>query len=283
MIDIKQDNDGVTISFDNEKQQKQVRVDMVIGADGIYSTVVKHIFTQTAPAIHSKENIFYGIIDNIDQQTSINSIITAKNTLTQCFGSGGFISYRAGNNGQLMWPAKYPSVTPPSINDDVEWTKMNNQRELNRFLTRFPQSHPIHQCVVATDPQRLLHFGLYYRQHRSDGWHRNRICLLEDSCHATLPYVGQGANMAIEDAISLALCLENYNFQMEPVFQEYYRKRFNRTKCVVNMSRYLGLFSHSIKQRVVPWFVKSDMMIKMVEKELYENCPVPIEKKNMVK
>ncbi|CAF0963894.1 unnamed protein product [Rotaria sp. Silwood1] len=102
MIDIKQDNDGVTISFDNEKQQKQVRVDMVIGADGIYSTVVKHIFTQTAPAIHSKENIFYGIIDNIDQQTSINSIITAKNTLTQCFGSGGFISYRAGNNGQLM-------------------------------------------------------------------------------------------------------------------------------------------------------------------------------------
>ncbi|CAF4336346.1 unnamed protein product, partial [Rotaria sordida] len=48
MTNIKQDKDGVAISFDNEKQQKTVQVDMVIGADGIHSTVVKQIFTQTA-------------------------------------------------------------------------------------------------------------------------------------------------------------------------------------------------------------------------------------------
>ncbi|CAF4598216.1 unnamed protein product, partial [Rotaria sp. Silwood2] len=289
VIDIKQDNNGVTISFDNEKQQKPVRVDMVIGADGIRSTVVKQIFTETAPAIHSKENIFYGMIDNIDKKTSINPVITAKNTLTQYFNRGEFLSYRAGNSGQLMWAATYPSVTPPSISDDAEWTKMNSQRELNRVLTRYPQSHPVHQCVTATDKQRLLHFGLYYRQHRSNGWHRNRICLLGDSCHATLPYVGQGANMAIEDAISLAMCLEKYNFQMEPAFQEYYKKRFNRTKRVVNMARYMGLFFHSenpiihsIRQRLVPWLMESDKMMKMAEKELYENCPVSIEKKNIV-
>ncbi|CAF4379882.1 unnamed protein product, partial [Rotaria sordida] len=74
MTNIKQDKDGVTISFDNEKQQKTVRVDMVIGADGIRSTVVKQIFPQTAPPIYIKKNIFYGMIDNIDEQTSINPI-----------------------------------------------------------------------------------------------------------------------------------------------------------------------------------------------------------------
>ncbi|CAF4545988.1 unnamed protein product [Rotaria sp. Silwood2] len=188
-----------------EPLEKNVRVDMVIGADGIRSTVVKQIFTQTASAIHSKENIFYGIIDNIDQQTSINPTKTAKNTLTQCFNHREFLSYRVDNTGQLMWAATYPSVTPPSVSDDAEWTETNSQRDLNQLLTRFPQSHPVHQCAAGTDKQRLFHFGLYYRQYRSDGWHRNRICLLGDSCHATLSYVGQGANMAIEDATSLAM------------------------------------------------------------------------------
>ncbi|CAF1296218.1 unnamed protein product [Rotaria sordida] len=121
----------------------------------------------------------------------------------------------------------------------------NNHHELNQCLAKFPQSHPIHECVAATDKQRLLHFGLYYRQHRNDGWHRNRICLLGDSCHATLPYAAQGANLAIEDAISLAICLEKNNFEMEPAFQEYYKKRSNRTKRVVNISRYMGLFNYS--------------------------------------
>ncbi|CAF4290374.1 unnamed protein product, partial [Rotaria sordida] len=78
------------------------------------------------------------------------------------------------------------------------------------------------------------HFGLYYRQHRKDEWHRGRICLLGDSCHATLPYVGQGANMAIEDALSLAICLEKHNFRIEPAFQDYYNQRFHRTKRIVD-------------------------------------------------
>jgi salicylate hydroxylase len=286
IIDLQQDSDSVTISFE---QQKPIRVDMVIGADGIHSTVVKQIFSQTAPAIHSKENIFYGVIENVDQQSSINPLITAKNTITQYFGRGEFICYRAGNQGQFMWAATYPADEPPIKSSDAEWTGLNNQRELNRLLTRFPSSHPVHQCAAATDQQRLLHFGLFYRQHRDDGWHRGRICLLGDSCHATLPYVGQGANLAIEDAISLTLCLEKSNFQIEPAFQEYYKKRFERTKRVVNMARYMGLFLHSenplvhsIRQRLIPWLMGSDMMLKLVEKEFYDNCPVPLEHKKTV-
>ena len=283
---IEQDSDGVTISFENEKEQKPVRVDMVIGADGIHSTVVKQVFPQTSSPIHSKENIFYGVIDNIDEKTSINPSVTAKNTLTQYFGRGEFLTYRMGNKGKFMWAATYPSHAPPPSSGDIEWTETNNQLELNRFLTRFPQSHPVHQCAAATDQNRLLHFGLFYRPHRKDSWHRGRICLLGDSCHATLPYVGQGANMAIEDAISLALCLEKHQFNMEPAFQAYYKQRFNRTKRVVDMSRNMGLFFHSenpiihkIRQRLIPWLMNSDMMIKLAEKELYENCPVPIEHK----
>lgn len=280
---LQQDADGVTISFE---KQEPVRVDMVIGADGIHSTVVKQIFPKTAPPVHSKENIFYGVIENIDQQTSINPTITARNTLTQYFDRGEFLSYRIGNKGKFIWVATYPAKEPPAQSGDAEWTGVNNQRELTKFLTRIPSSHPVHQCAAATDPQRLLHFGLFYRQHRDDGWHRGRICLLGDSCHATLPYVGQGASLAIEDAIALTLSLEKFQFQMEPAFQEYYQKRFNRTKRVVNMARYMGIFLHSenpvvhaIRKRLVPRLINSAAVLKQAEKEFYENCPIPIQER----
>jgi len=34
-----------------------------------------------------------------------------------------------------------------------------------------------------------------------------RVCLLGDACHATAPFLGQGANMAIQDAVCLSRCL----------------------------------------------------------------------------
>ena len=283
---IEQDAEGVTITFDHGKEQKSVRVDMLIGADGIHSTVVQQIFPQSSPPVHAKENIFYGIIENIDQQTSIPSSITRKNTITQYFGRGEFISYRAGNGGHFMWAATYAADAPPSSSGDTEWTTLNNQRELSRLRTRFPDTHPIHRCAAATDEHRLLHFGLFYREHRSDGWHRGRICLLGDACHATLPYVGQGANMAIEDALVLTSSLEKHQFQLEPAFQEYYQKRFDRTRRMVNMARYMGLFLHSenaivhaLRQRLVPRLMNSELMLKMAEKEMYEHCPVPIQRR----
>ena len=137
---------------------------------------------------------------------------------------------------------------------------------------------PIHQCAAATKKERLLHFGLFYRPHRNDGWHRGRIALLGDACHATLPYVGQGANMAIEDALVLSAALERNDFQLEKAFGEYYAKCFDRTKRMVNMARYMGLFFHSenpmihsIRQRLLPWLMNSNMMIKMAEKEMYDH------------
>ena len=65
---------------------------MIIVADGIHSTVINQIFFQTTAPLYVNENIFY----EINQQTSINPSITAKNTLTQYLGFGEFISYRAG-------------------------------------------------------------------------------------------------------------------------------------------------------------------------------------------
>ncbi len=41
------------------------------------------------------------------------------------------------------------------------------------------------------------------------GWHEGPVCLIGDAAHATLPSAGQGASMALEDAIVLAKCLRD--------------------------------------------------------------------------
>ena len=45
-------------------------------------------------------------------------------------------------------------------------------------------------------------------------WSVGRVSLLGDACHPTLPFLAQGANMAIEDGMVLARCLEA--FPVEP-------------------------------------------------------------------
>ena len=41
-------------------------------------------------------------------------------------------------------------------------------------------------------------------------WSVGRVSLLGDACHPTLPFLAQGANMAIEDGMVLARCLDAY-------------------------------------------------------------------------
>ncbi len=49
-------------------------------------------------------------------------------------------------------------------------------------------------------------WGIYDRE-PLDRWSTDRITLLGDSAHAVTPHLGQGANQAIEDAITLAVDL----------------------------------------------------------------------------
>ncbi len=67
-------------------------------------------------------------------------------------------------------------------------------------------------------------------------WHRGRIVLLGDAVHATTPHLGQGAGMAIEDAVVLAEELVHAKTP-EAAFRAYRERRFERCALTVQMSR----------------------------------------------
>jgi salicylate hydroxylase len=69
-----------------------------------------------------------------------------------------------------------------------------------------------------------------------DCWSRGRVSLLGDACHPTLPFLGQGAVMAIEDAYVVAACLTKYSGDPAAAFARYEAIRRDRTALVVRKS-----------------------------------------------
>jgi salicylate hydroxylase len=288
LIRIQQVADKVELDFENGHTDL---VDLVIGADGIHSFVAKAMDIDHTDPLYSGANIFYGIMDEWDDDVPWQTPVLQGglvNTILQGPGTGEFIAFRAGGgpSSKLVWVTTYVSSKPPTNNE--EWDVAKQRSELDDVLRQYPSTHPIHELASRTDPGRMLHFGLFHRRHKST-WYRDRVVLLGDSCHATLPYVGQGANQAIEDAIVLADCLSKHmscpssssTSGHVTAFQEYYDRRFNRTKRVVNMANMMDKLYHSrnwFVQRSVDFllsqFLKGGFIFKQIEKEIVDECPV---------
>ncbi|MGZ3235628.1 MAG: FAD-dependent monooxygenase, partial [Croceibacterium sp.] len=66
-------------------------------------------------------------------------------------------------------------------------------------------------------------------------WHKSRVVLLGDAAHATTPHLGQGAGLAIEDAIVLAEELACRDTP-ESAFTAYRERRYERCRYIVETS-----------------------------------------------
>jgi salicylate hydroxylase len=70
-------------------------------------------------------------------------------------------------------------------------------------------------------------------------WSKGRVTLLGDAAHPTLQSLAQGACMAVEDAVTLAECIEQVDGDFETAFRAYESARYLRTARVQYESRYL--------------------------------------------
>jgi salicylate hydroxylase len=277
--------DKVTLEFANGHVDD---VDLVVGADGIHSFVAKELDIDHSDPIYSGANIFYGILDDVDSippfEWQSPLLQDFNHSILQGHDVGEFIVFKVGpmDKAKLVWAATYPSGIPPPRRQ--EWDAASHMVELQTVLPKFPPTHIVHELAEKTGFDRLLHFGLYYRKHKTT-WFKDRVCLLGDSCHATLPYVGQGANQAIEDAISLADCLDEYrndNFSSHTAaFNQFYDQRFTRTKRIVTIANIMDKMYHSnnflvkiAMDLLLSQVLKGGIIFKQIEKEIVEECPV---------
>lgn len=83
-------------------------------------------------------------------------------------------------------------------------------------------------------------------------WYKRRLVLLGDAAHAVVPFLAQGAAMAIEDAVLMGDLLEQHNKTPEIVPPLFEQQRFNRCRRVSSKSIYnLQLYhAHSIYRHI---------------------------------
>lgn len=113
------------------------------------------------------------------------------------------------------------------------WTEPGDYSELKADFSGW---HPDIQTLIdSADRDSLFKWALYDRDPMTR-WGRGRVTLLGDACHPTLPFMAQGAAMAIEDGAVLAAALAA-GADVPAALDRYENLRRPRTAGIQNGSR----------------------------------------------
>ncbi|MGE5307358.1 MAG: FAD-dependent monooxygenase [Alphaproteobacteria bacterium] len=119
--------------------------------------------------------------------------------------------------------------------DDVSEESWTAKFPWKRFKEDFAGWHADVQTIIdAADQEGCYRWSLHYRP-AIRRWSTRRATLLGDAVHPTLPYLAQGACMAIEDGAVLTRALAQTD-SISEALQLYQRNRIERTQRIVNQS-----------------------------------------------
>lgn len=124
-------------------------------------------------------------------------------------------------------------TTPEPGNPWYERSVLASQMRAKLETVPAPQIKALAKQI--TDDDEVVYRPLY-AFFLEGAWHKGRVALLGDAVHATTPHLGQGAGMAIEDAIVLAEELGKTD-DVEAAFVTYRSRRFERCRYIVEASR----------------------------------------------
>ncbi|MFY7828610.1 MAG: FAD-dependent monooxygenase [Flectobacillus sp.] len=110
--------------------------------------------------------------------------------------------------------------------------------KLKSYMRAFPV--PIVQELVeqVTDA-KLVNYRTLETLKLPEPWHKNRVIVIGDAAHATIPQLGSGAALAIEDAVVLTEELQK-STTVDEAFDNFMNRRLQRCQMVVEASETLG-------------------------------------------
>lgn len=182
-----QDDDGVTAHFADGREE---RGDVLIGADGINSTVRSQLHGAEKPR-------YSGYSSWIATVSRAEVGIPDDGRLVVAFGPHGrFIFYHVAP-GQLGWIA---NLNRPEGERDEGNAKAGLLESYKGWV------EPTERIIAATDEQAIIRSDLVDRR-PTKSWGEGRVTLLGDAAHPMTPNITQGACQAMEDAIVLTKLL----------------------------------------------------------------------------
>tara|TARA_R110002072_G_scaffold1780_9_gene14727 strand:- start:4120 stop:5304 length:1185 start_codon:yes stop_codon:yes gene_type:complete len=197
--------------------------DILIGADGIHSTVRTGLWGEEKPDFTG--NIAWRAL--VPTERLPPRLIRPMSTAW--WGPGKHFVHYYVRGGTLV---NCVCVVEKRGWEVESWTEPGDVSELKHDFSGWHED--IQQLINHADSDSLFKWALYDRAPMSR-WGQGRVSLLGDACHPTLPFMAQGAAMAIEDAAVLAGCLEDQNLVEN--LNRYEMLRRPRTASIQNGSR----------------------------------------------
>jgi 2-polyprenyl-6-methoxyphenol hydroxylase-like FAD-dependent oxidoreductase len=222
-------SNGITVAAHSQRETIEERALALIGADGLWSRLRGRLGHGAAPRF-AGHTAWRALVpaDAVVCELSIP-------TVNLWFGSGGHVVYYPVKGGRLInvvaimrddWHE--PGWSAPGERDEI----------LARFRARAWRGPP-REILCAAD--RWLKWALFDAA-PLPYWGRGPVTLLGDAAHPVLPYLAQGAAMAIEDAAQLGRCAreENASGDLAGAMRLYEQRRLARTALTQRESRRNG-------------------------------------------
>ena len=225
LVGLQQTDDEVTARF---ADGSEIACAALIGCDGLRSTVRRCLF-DTPDAVFTGRVAWRGLVPMSDLADWSMPVESA--TLIGPNRTFGFYPIR---NYTLM---NYVAICRRDEWTEEGWSIRSPVDEVLREFAGWYQ--PILKLVAATPVQGCFKWGLFDHPPLPK-WTANRVTLLGDAAHPMLPYMGQGASMAIEDGAVLARCLARYHANLPRALQRYEQLRKPRANLVQIESRRKG-------------------------------------------
>ena len=200
-------------------------VDALVGADGIHSAVRTAIFGPEHPT-------FTGVVAYRAVVSADRLHVPDLDAFTKWWGPDPdtqIVTFPLNRGRDIFIFA----TTPQADWQHESWTTPGSVTELRASYSGF---HP-HARALLDACDEVLKSALYVRDPLPT-WSVGAVTLLGDACHPMMPFMAQGAGMAIEDAIVLARCIAGDGGTDVPsAFKQYQAVRHERTSRIQIGSR----------------------------------------------
>ncbi|OJD19242.1 hypothetical protein AJ78_00772 [Emergomyces pasteurianus Ep9510] len=243
--------------------------DILVGADGIHSTVRRIILGEDDPAVNPRNAGWWAVMalkPYAAARSSLGDGPVDIDDARECMwiGDGTYLMHNILDDGQLVQILIGVYEKEGETSNSNKWHRMVGAEEISKLYQDWPPhiKKAVNELLCDQPEQPAIYL---WEQPPARTYISGPVCMMGDAAHATTPWQGSGCSMSFEDSLILSTLLGRSKTPAEALvaLRVYDQVRRPRTQQIVESSRgtgfimtgkgeKTGLDLEKLKQEILP-------------------------------